>query len=150
MARRHQAVRYCRDRRASSTLRARHHRATALRGRWLAGCEAGLSGRRRLRGRCGAVVVTGDETPNTGCLGWLVEGERIDELIALVLTHNRGECLLDVRSFRTDFDLHLGSSFFAISSSRSNWSVLIVSVTRFTQTGCFLRFLPSSAGEGVS
>jgi hypothetical protein len=25
-----------------------------------------------------------------------------------------------------------------------------VSVTRFTQTGCFLRFLPSSAGEGVS
>jgi len=61
-----------------------------LRGRWLAACEAGLSSRHRLQVHW-AFVVASDEPPNTGCLGWLVEVERLNELIALVLGPDRRE-----------------------------------------------------------
>jgi len=46
-----------------------------------------------------AFVITCDEPPNTGCLGWLVEVERLDELIALVLTHDRRERPPDIVPF---------------------------------------------------
>jgi len=47
----------------------------------------------------GVFVVAGDEPSNTGCLGWCIEVERLDELIALVLAHDRGECPPDVVPF---------------------------------------------------
>ena len=62
-------VRYCPGKRTWRRRQGRHHQARVLRGRWQEVCEAGQTGRCRLREGSATIVLASNERADAGLFG---------------------------------------------------------------------------------